>query len=94
MVSVERVLEYCKLPSEAPLETDENHKPAENWPNDGEISVSNASLKYQDESPNTLKNLTFKIYGNEKVNNTHVKNGKRFLRYRKSQKSSRLQKHN
>ena len=67
MVSVERVLDYSKLPSEAPLETDERQKPPSDWPQQGEISTRNACLKYSDDSPFILKELTFTILPREKV---------------------------
>ena len=68
MVSVERVLDYCKLPSEAPLETDVKYKPADDWPLSGEIRSSSTNLKYVDHLPHILKDITFTVYGKEKVN--------------------------
>ena len=63
MVSVERILDYCKLQSEAPLKSN----PVENWPTEGEVSTSNVCLKYFDDSPYILQNLTMKINAREKV---------------------------
>lgn len=36
MISVERILQYSKIPSEAPLVIDD-HRPLDNWPNVGSI---------------------------------------------------------
>ncbi|WAR27448.1 MRP4-like protein [Mya arenaria] len=51
MISVERVLDYAKLPSEAPLESSDDHKPALTWPQNGAISSEKASLKYSPDAP-------------------------------------------
>ena len=67
MVSVERVLDYCKLPSEAPLETDAKSKPTNDWPQTGEIRSINTNLKSFDHLPHILKDLTFNVHGKEKV---------------------------
>ncbi|XP_052782620.1 ATP-binding cassette sub-family C member 4-like isoform X3 [Mya arenaria] len=67
MISVERVLDYAKLPSEAPLESSDDHKPALTWPQNGAISSEKASLKYSPDAPTVLKNLSFNIKGREKI---------------------------
>ena len=67
MVSVERVLEYSQLPSEAQLESDEEQKPPCDWPQQGEIICRNVCLKYSEESPFTLRDLSFTIRPREKV---------------------------
>ena len=67
MVSVERVLEYTQLPSEAQLETDEEHKPPRDWLQQGEIIGRNVCLKYSEESPFILRDLSFTIHPREKV---------------------------
>lgn len=65
MISVERVLEYSQLPTEAPLESDK--KPPDNWPNAGTIEANDMNLRYFPNSPDVLKNLTFRIREKEKV---------------------------
>ena len=40
MVSVERVLNYCKVPQEARLDSDPANKPPDDWPSKGNIEVS------------------------------------------------------
>lgn len=67
MVSVERVVDYSKLQSEAPLVTDEKLTLPDDWPQNGEISVEKASLKYFDDSPVVLKGVSFTINAKEKV---------------------------
>ena len=67
MVSVERVLAYSNLPSEASLESRDEDKPPDEWPQKGRISAENAYLKYSDDSPVILKDVSFKIYPKEKV---------------------------
>ena len=63
MVSVERIVDYCKLPSEATIKT----RSVVNWPTEGQISANNVNLIYFDDSPCILKNLTMTINGREKV---------------------------
>lgn len=67
MVSVERVLEYSELLSEAQLETDEEQKPPRDWPQQGEIISRNVCLKYSEESPYILRDLSFTIRPREKI---------------------------
>ncbi|ELT99037.1 hypothetical protein CAPTEDRAFT_212470 [Capitella teleta] len=67
MTSVERVKEYCQLESEAPLESAEDKKPSDSWPQEGVLEAENLSLHYDKESPAVLKNLNFKINAQEKV---------------------------
>ena len=67
MVSVERVLEFSKLPLEAPLESEDKKKLPADWPQQGCIFVENANLKYSDDSPVILKDLSFNIKPKEKV---------------------------
>lgn len=67
MISVERVLEYSKLPSEADLETDEKKKPPGDWPQQGVITADKACLKYSQDAPLVLKELTFTVRPKEKV---------------------------
>ena len=67
MISVERVLDYTKLPSEAPLEAEEEKRPPPDWPQNGQISTSEACLKYSKDGPLVLKDLSFTIKAREKV---------------------------
>ncbi|XP_048247853.1 ATP-binding cassette sub-family C member 4-like isoform X3 [Haliotis rufescens] len=67
MISVERVLEYSQLPSEAPLDSSKDNKPPPNWPQHGIISGEKASLKYSQSGPNVLKDINFCVRAQEKV---------------------------
>lgn len=67
MTSVERVIEYSRLPPEAALESDKDKKPPKNWPSKGYIQYKNVSLTYNKNEPPVLKNLNFEIYPEEKV---------------------------
>ena len=70
MISVERVLEYSHLPSEAALESEEKRRPPDDWPDCGAIQADNVCLRYFPAAPVVLKNLTFRIREKEKVNIT------------------------
>ncbi|KAK4317272.1 hypothetical protein Pmani_011632 [Petrolisthes manimaculis] len=67
MTSVERVLEYSSLESEAPLETDKDKTPKADWPKHGVITFNDVSLQYNKDDPPVLKNLNFSIKEKEKV---------------------------
>ncbi|WAR23542.1 ABCC3-like protein, partial [Mya arenaria] len=67
MISVERVLDYTSLPSEAPLESSDDHHPPPAWPENGAISSLNACLKYPQVSLTVLKNISFNIKAREKI---------------------------
>ncbi|XP_052217717.1 ATP-binding cassette sub-family C member 4-like isoform X4 [Dreissena polymorpha] len=67
MISVERVLDYSRLPSEAPLEAPNDRKPPPDWPQHGRISVQRVSLKYSTDTPTVLKNISFTIEAREKI---------------------------
>ncbi|KAL5005221.1 hypothetical protein ScPMuIL_018677 [Solemya velum] len=67
MISVERVLEYTNLPSEAPLESEKDKKPPSTWPSKGEIVGDTVCLQYSLDGPLVLKHINFKIRSMEKV---------------------------
>ncbi|KAG1679227.1 Multidrug resistance-associated protein 4 [Nymphon striatum] len=64
--SVERVLEYGKMQSEAYEGSTGDVKPSDNWPQNGSISVYNMSLAY-DRKNFVLKDICFSIIGGQKV---------------------------
>ncbi|KAG2736015.1 hypothetical protein G9P44_000105 [Scheffersomyces stipitis] len=66
IVSVERIMEYSRLTPEAP-EIIEDHRPAANWPTQGEIKFENFSAKYRPELDLVLKNINLHIKPREKV---------------------------
>jgi len=67
MISVERVLDYSRLPSEAPLESSDDRRPPPAWPHHGQIAADGASLKYDPQAPTVLKNISFTVQAQEKV---------------------------
>jgi len=67
IVSVERVLEYTRLPTEAPHEMDpERHPPAE-WPAQATIEISGLVLRYRPDLPIVVKELTISVAERERV---------------------------
>ncbi|WWC88113.1 uncharacterized protein L201_003017 [Kwoniella dendrophila CBS 6074] len=66
IVSVERVLGYANLPSEAP-DFIEDKKPSVNWPEQGSIEFDNFSMRYRPELDLCLRDVSVKINGGERV---------------------------
>lgn len=67
LISIERVLDYCKtLVEEEPIVLPENRPPPE-WPNKGHIIFKDVKLRYQPELPLTLNGLSFDISSGQKV---------------------------
>ncbi|XP_037095749.1 multidrug resistance-associated protein 4-like isoform X1 [Syngnathus acus] len=65
MTSVERVVEYAELKSEAPWETDT--KPPPDWPKRGSITFDSVNFSYSASEPLVLKDLTVVFKSKEKV---------------------------
>lgn len=66
IVSVERVLEYARLPSEAP-DIVPNHRPAVAWPAFGALQFRNYSTRYRQGLDLVLKNINLDIKSHEKI---------------------------
>lgn len=66
IVSVERVLEYARLPSEAP-EIISRKRPAVSWPAKGEVEFKNYSTRYREGLDLVLKNVNLDIKSHEKI---------------------------
>ncbi|ANB12248.1 ATP-binding cassette glutathione S-conjugate transporter YCF1 [Sugiyamaella lignohabitans] len=66
VVGVERVLEYCDLPNEAP-EVIENVRPPAYWPTEGKVSYSNYSTRYRTGLDLVLKGVNLDINPREKI---------------------------
>ncbi|XP_072253083.1 ATP-binding cassette sub-family C member 4-like [Leuresthes tenuis] len=65
MTSVERVVEYAELDSEAPWETDK--QPPDDWPQTGSITFDRVNFSYSASEPSVLKNLSVVFASREKV---------------------------
>ncbi|KAM4609455.1 ATP-binding cassette sub-family C member 4-like [Polymixia lowei] len=65
MTSVERVVEYTELESEAPWETDK--QPPPDWPKYGRITFDRVNFSYSADGPPVLKNLSAVFTSGEKV---------------------------
>lgn len=66
IVSVERVLEYANLPSEAP-EIISKKRPPISWPSQGAVRFENYSTRYRSELPLVLKNISMTVKPREKI---------------------------
>ncbi|KAH6604283.1 cadmium factor [Trichoderma cornu-damae] len=66
IVSVERVLEYARLPSEAP-EIIPSRRPPVYWPAKGEVDFKNYSTRYREGLDLVLKNINLDIKTHEKI---------------------------
>lgn len=66
MISVERVLQYTELTSEAP-QIVENCRPPNNWPSTGTIHFQNLQIRYAKHLPSVLKNITCTFPGKKKI---------------------------
>lgn len=66
IVSVERVLEYATLPSEAP-DVIFKKRPPIGWPAQGQISIKNYSTRYRENLEPVLRDISLDIKPREKI---------------------------
>ncbi|KAL6652783.1 hypothetical protein ACP70R_011708 [Stipagrostis hirtigluma subsp. patula] len=66
MISVERILQYSRIPSEAPLVVD-NCRPPNSWPKDGSIDIKCLEVRYAEHLPSILRHISCTIPGRKKV---------------------------
>jgi len=66
IVSVERVLEYAELPSEAP-EVIHRHRPPISWPANGAVQFNDYSTRYREGLDLVLKGINLDIKPHEKI---------------------------
>lgn len=65
-VAVERILEYCDLPSEKPHEIEKTRPPLL-WPMYGGIKFDNYTTKYKADADPVLKKVSFEVKPQEKI---------------------------
>ncbi|KAJ4958376.1 hypothetical protein NE237_025487 [Protea cynaroides] len=66
MISVERILQYSKLASEAPMVIDEC-RPPNNWPQIGKICFKKLQIRYAEHLPSVLKDINCTFPGRKKI---------------------------
>ncbi|KAF9208530.1 hypothetical protein BGZ49_008520 [Haplosporangium sp. Z 27] len=66
MNAVERVCEYMALEEEAPAIIEGSRPPA-SWPHAGQIEVDHLTMRYAPNTPEVIKDISFKINAGEKV---------------------------
>ncbi|RLV88318.1 Multiple drug resistance-associated protein-like transporter 1 [Meyerozyma sp. JA9] len=65
-IALERLLEYCRIPTEAAMEIEETRPPI-SWPQKGGIKFINYSTRYRENLDPVLKNISVDIAPQEKV---------------------------
>ncbi|KAJ1272514.1 hypothetical protein BS78_06G207300 [Paspalum vaginatum] len=66
MISVERIMQYSRIPSEAPLIVD-HYCPPNSWPEAGTINIRSLEVRYAEHLPSVLRNISCTIPGRKKV---------------------------
>ncbi|CAK9179091.1 unnamed protein product [Ilex paraguariensis] len=66
MISVERILQFTNIPSEAPLVI-ENFRPEPDWPTNGKIELEDLHVQYSPALPRVLKGITCTFPGEKKI---------------------------
>ncbi|ONI30187.1 hypothetical protein PRUPE_1G236000 [Prunus persica] len=66
MISMERILQFTKIPIEAPLVIEDN-RPVPEWPMAGKIEIENLHVQYNPALPTVLKGITCTFPGGKKI---------------------------
>ncbi|KAM0949401.1 putative ABC-type xenobiotic transporter [Dioscorea sansibarensis] len=66
IISIERIHQYCQIPSEAPTVI-ENSRPPLSWPNNGKIELINLKVRYKESLPMVLHGITCVFPGGKKI---------------------------
>lgn len=66
MISVERILQFSNIPSEAP-EVIDDYKPDPNWPTRGQIELKNLHVQYHPALPTVLRGISCIFPGQKKI---------------------------
>ncbi|CAH9107049.1 unnamed protein product [Cuscuta epithymum] len=67
MISVERILQFVSIPSEAPLIIYDVNQPEPSWPSHGEVGIANLQVRYAPHLPLVLRGLTCTFPGGKKT---------------------------
>ncbi|KAL7583517.1 hypothetical protein Lser_V15G45046 [Lactuca serriola] len=65
-ISVERIFQYCSIPSEPPLEIESN-RPDSFWPSHGKVDIINLQVRYAPHMPLVLRGITCSFHGGRKT---------------------------
>ncbi|QCD83409.1 putative ABC transporter C family member 15 [Vigna unguiculata] len=66
MISVERILQFSNIPSEAPLII-KDCRPEQDWPKEGNVELHNLHIRYDPAAPMVLKGVTCVFPGQKKI---------------------------
>ncbi|XP_042486789.1 ABC transporter C family member 3-like isoform X1 [Macadamia integrifolia] len=66
IISVERILQYSYIPSEAPLLVEEN-RPGHEWPSQGKVEIVDLQVQYGPHLPLVLRGVTCTFPGGMKI---------------------------
>ncbi|XP_058197384.1 ABC transporter C family member 5-like isoform X2 [Rhododendron vialii] len=66
IISIERIHQYCQIPSEAPPIV-ENSRPPLSWPESGTIELIDLTVRYKENLPVVLHGITCKFPGGMKI---------------------------
>ncbi|XP_057483297.1 ABC transporter C family member 5-like [Actinidia eriantha] len=66
IISIERIHQYCQIPSEAPSII-ENSRPPSSWPEGGKIELFDLKVRYKENLPVVLHEVTCTFPGGKKV---------------------------
>ncbi|CAH2355084.1 bile pigment transporter 1 [[Candida] railenensis] len=66
-VALERLVEYCNLPSEAEMVIESSRPPKDNWPSNAAISFDNYSTRYRENLDPVLTNICLDFKPSEKI---------------------------
>ncbi|KAK4492454.1 hypothetical protein RD792_003263 [Penstemon davidsonii] len=66
IISIERIHQYCHLPSEAP-ELIEDSRPPSSWPQNGTIELIDLKVRYKESLPVVLHGVSCKFPGGQKI---------------------------
>nr|XP_043612218.1 ABC transporter C family member 5 [Erigeron canadensis] len=66
IISIERIHQYCHIPSEAPPIIEES-RPPPSWPEEGKIEIIDLKVRYKESLPVVLRGVTCEFPGGKKI---------------------------